>query len=199
MGRRDTRWLGSGNLAVRREVFSRLNGFDESLETCEDVDFCQRLRSAGWRLVADERLLNIHLGDPRSLRELFVSERWRGRDNLRVSFRLRPSLRDYPSILLPLVGAVLTIFGLLALGIALVTGRAAWWMAAIAVLAIFATAGLRALRMIFSSRLSRPFDWVRAYCVALAYESGRAASLFWPASHTRRSSSSRMLAADGQA
>src|SRR5262245_55400306 len=79
-GRRDTSWLGSGNLAVRRTAFEKLGGFDESLDTCEDVELCQRLRAVGWRIVADERLGSVHAGDPKTLRELFVSERWRGRD-----------------------------------------------------------------------------------------------------------------------
>src|SRR5262245_48214274 len=50
VGHADVRWLGSGNLIVRREAFEAIGGFDETLESCEDVDFCQRLRNAGWRL-----------------------------------------------------------------------------------------------------------------------------------------------------
>jgi GT2 family glycosyltransferase len=52
-GQSETRWLGSGNLIVRRDVFEALGGFDRGLESCEDVDFCQRLRQAGWKLIAD--------------------------------------------------------------------------------------------------------------------------------------------------
>lgn len=185
VGRGDTRWLGSGNIVVRRRAFAELGGFDESLETCEDVDFCQRLRGAGWRLVADERLVNVHLGDPRSLQELFVSERWRGRSNLRVSFRRRPALRDTPSILLPAAGAGLTIVGCAALVAALVTGQRAWWVTAATGLALLAISSLRAVRIIASGGLTLS-DWPKAYAVALAYESGRAASLVWPAGHRDR-------------
>ena len=42
---------------------------------------------SGLRIVSDARLENIHHGDPRTLREVFFGELWRGRDNLRVSFR----------------------------------------------------------------------------------------------------------------
>ena len=77
----------SGNLAVKRTAFQAIGGFDAALEACEDVDFCQRLRRAGWRLVGDERLESVHLGDPPTLAALFRAERWRGRDNLRVSLR----------------------------------------------------------------------------------------------------------------
>ena len=51
----DVPWLGCGNLAVRREAFDAVGGFDASLVACEDVDFCQRLRQAGWRVVGRSR------------------------------------------------------------------------------------------------------------------------------------------------
>lgn len=40
------------NLAVRREVFVTLGGFDEGMRAGEDIDFCWRLQLAGFRLVA---------------------------------------------------------------------------------------------------------------------------------------------------
>ena len=46
-GQHDVEWLGSGNVAVWREAFDAVGGFDTSLETCEDVDFCQKLRAMG--------------------------------------------------------------------------------------------------------------------------------------------------------
>src|SRR5205823_2418050 len=104
-GRADVLWLGSGNMAIRRDVFEQLGGFDAALETCEDVDLCQRARDAGWRVVADERLENVHLGDPSTLSKLFMSERWRGGDNLRVSFRSSLTIRSMPSIIVPIADA----------------------------------------------------------------------------------------------
>src|SRR5262249_14835699 len=84
-GIHDVEWLGTGNLAVRRSAFIELGGFDVSLETCEDVDLCNRLRAAGYRVVSDHRLRSIHFGDPSTLGALFVGELWRGRDNLRAT------------------------------------------------------------------------------------------------------------------
>src|SRR6185295_19962982 len=51
----DVEWLGSGNLVVRRDVFAELGGFDTTLDTCEDVDFCRRVRERGYRLISDRR------------------------------------------------------------------------------------------------------------------------------------------------
>ena len=73
--------------------FERVGGFDASLTACEDVDLCNRLRLAGHRIVADPALRSIHFGDPRTLKALFFGELWRGRDNLRVTFRGPRTLR----------------------------------------------------------------------------------------------------------
>jgi GT2 family glycosyltransferase len=112
-GRRNVDWLPSGNLIVRRSAFERVGGFDTSLETCEDVDLCQRLRAAGWRLVEAEELRSVHLGDPATLRALFLGELWRGRDNLRVSLRRPFSLRAVPSTAFP-IATLLSLVGLAA-------------------------------------------------------------------------------------
>ena len=40
----------TANLAVRREVFEAVHGFDEELAAGEDVDLCWRLQLAGYRL-----------------------------------------------------------------------------------------------------------------------------------------------------
>ena len=99
----DARWLGSGNLALWKWAFTRVGGFDTTLTTCEDVDLCQRLRQDGLRLVGDPRLHSVHYGDPKSLKQLFNSELWRGRDNLLVSLRGSLTMRDAPSIVGPIL------------------------------------------------------------------------------------------------
>src|SRR5262249_52970008 len=106
-------WLGSGNLAVRRDAFLRVGGFDTSLETCEDVDLCNRLRAAGYRLVSDDRMRSIHFGDPSTLGELFRGELWRGRDNVRTTIRGPLTLRSLPSLAVPVANLLLLTIGLI--------------------------------------------------------------------------------------
>ncbi len=115
----DARWLGSGNLAVWKWAFTRVGGFDTTLTTCEDVDLCQRLRQDGLRLVGDPRLHSIHYGDPKSLKQLFNSELWRGRDNLLVSLRGPLTMRDAPSIVGPILLLACLVALPLAIGLAL--------------------------------------------------------------------------------
>src|SRR6185503_21060284 len=93
----------AGNMAVARSAFEDVNGFDTTFETCEDVDLCKRLRAAGYVLLSDDRLVNVHLGDPATLGELFCSELWRGRSNLAVSFRSPVTARELPSAIIPIV------------------------------------------------------------------------------------------------
>ena len=138
-GSRSVDWLPSGNLVVRRSAFEAVGGFDTSLVTCEDVDLCQRLRAAGWTLVESDELRSVHLGDPATLRALFLGELWRGRDNLRVSLRQPMNLRTIPSTAFPvavLVSLIALLAGLLAWPIAgwpLATGAALFLLGLLAV------------------------------------------------------------------
>lgn len=193
VGQHDVAWLGSGNLAVRREAFDAIGGFDVSLVACEDVDFCQRLRAAGWRIVGDERLESIHLGDPPTLAALFRAERWRGRDNLRVSLRGPLSIRDLPSVLIP-VGDLLLLLGAVTAGIAAPFVRDVWAVAAVSLAAIAVLSVLRAVRIAARAGLRRPIELVRAVVVAVVYDAGRALALFTPAPHHRRASDDRSAA-----
>jgi GT2 family glycosyltransferase len=126
-GSRVVDWLPSGNFAVRRSSFESVGGFDTTLETCEDVDFCQRLRRQGGRLLAIDRLRSVHHGDPRTLKALFLGELWRGRNNLRVSLSAPLTLRGAPSVLVP----VLNLLALLALIGGLATWRLGGWRIAL--------------------------------------------------------------------
>lgn len=71
-------WINSANFAVARDVFERVGGFDEQLETGEDAEICQRIRAFGGRLIEDRRLAVAHLDNAKTLPTFFRKERWRG-------------------------------------------------------------------------------------------------------------------------
>ena len=171
-------WAGAGNLAVRREAFEQVGGFDEALEACEDVDLCFRLRQAGGTLWGAPGMRSIHHGDPQTLRHLFRGELWRGRDNIRVSLRGPKDARSLASMTLPVVqllsvpaaltGAAVGPPGLAAAGLAAVLlGPAV--VRAILLLRREATAGLASARM--------------AFATCLTYDVARALALVWRAAH----------------
>jgi GT2 family glycosyltransferase len=200
-GQSDVEWLGSGNMAVRRDLFDQVGGFDVSLETCEDVDLCQRLRQAGLRVRGDDRLRNVHLGDPSTLGKLFRSELWRGRDNLRVSLRYGLTLRGLPSVVMPVLELICLAVAPLALLAALLLAQpsprtpvaggltlaVAFVLVGLAALAIpIAWTVLRVLRMARWGGLRGPLDLARAFIVAGTYDLARALALLARARHHQK-------------
>jgi glycosyltransferase involved in cell wall biosynthesis len=186
VGRRDVEWLGAGNMAVRREAFQAVGGFDLTLESCEDVDLCQRLRNAGWRVVGDERLDNVHLGDPATLGQLFRAERWRGRNNLRVTFQPAWTWRSIVSGVIPIVQMIA-----IALFVALAAASVWWnrlpWVAFVLLAAAAVAPSLaRTLRMTTSGRLSSAGRIAQALCVALTFDMARAVALVGASQHHRQ-------------
>lgn len=58
---RDFQVVTGACMLVRRSVFEQLNGFDEGyINSYEDVDFCLRVRQAGWRVVYTPRSVLFH-------------------------------------------------------------------------------------------------------------------------------------------
>lgn len=181
--RRDVDWLGAGNLAVRRAVFEQVGGFDERLEACEDVQLCQSVRGAGYRVISEPGMESVHHGDPETLSALFFGELWRGRDNVRVSLRGPLTIRTVPSVLMPIAG-----LGSLAL---LTIGLLSWpWLggtlAAIGMVGLVTIALLKTLVIIARGRLTHPLQWAQAFGVAATYEIARALSLVSTATHRTR-------------
>jgi GT2 family glycosyltransferase len=168
--RRSTRWVPAGAMAVRREAFEKVGGFDPRLASCEDIDLCRRLRGAGFGVAYDPGLRSIHCGDPRTLRELFAGEMRRGAANLRVSTR-RHAIGELPSLLVSL--AVLSLLVLLAPGlVAAATGQAMPLVAVAVALGLLIAA--RTVQMV------RAGGWrsiPAAVLVGVVYEAGRAAAL----------------------
>ena len=41
----------SASMGVKRHVFEEVHGFDETLRTCEDIDFCYRLTNLGYKTI----------------------------------------------------------------------------------------------------------------------------------------------------
>jgi GT2 family glycosyltransferase len=168
-------WLGSGNLVVRRQIFTDVGGFDTSLEACEDVDLCRRIRVAGGVIVSESRMRSVHHGDPTTLAALFRSELWRGRNNLQVSLRERPSLRALPSVVVPVVqlasvpaAAAISLAGFPTIGALVVAGAMVPTLA-------------RALTI--RRRTSTPA--VQALAVACTYDAARALALVLRTGHRR--------------
>ncbi len=106
----DAEWLATFNLAVRSDAFRSVNGFDEHLITCEDVDLSYRLRQRGrLRFVCESGV--VHHGESRTVSEFFRRESWRARGGWMLLRHHHRSFRELLSTILPFVavGGLLSI------------------------------------------------------------------------------------------
>jgi hypothetical protein len=181
-GVHETDWLGSGNLAIWRRTFLDAGGFDTRLETCEDVDLCQRLRATGAHVMSDARLKSTHFGDPATLGELFRGELWRGRDNVRVS--LRPPLTAGTVLSLAMTVLELLLLACTAAGIVMfAAGGRPFVLLGLAGLA--ALTALRSVRML-RQHPRRAIDLIQTPVVACVYGLARALALVTRVPHQLR-------------
>jgi hypothetical protein len=95
---------------MRRAVFERIQGFDETIETGEDMDLCHRTTAAGYRVVQTSSMVSVHLGEPRTLGAVMRRNRWHGRG---ARFRY-PSGRFSPVLAGTILFAALTLGSVLA-------------------------------------------------------------------------------------
>lgn len=70
--------LGTGHMLVSRGAFLEIGGFDESILTGEDFEFCQRAKRRGNVVEAWNGLDVVHTRLPRNTREFFRRELWHG-------------------------------------------------------------------------------------------------------------------------
>jgi glycosyltransferase involved in cell wall biosynthesis len=77
----------AGDLIMRREDFLKLGGFDETIQTNEDYELCERARKSGMQVRAFPRIGVVHLGTAQSLRVLFRKQAWHGTHVIKVFLR----------------------------------------------------------------------------------------------------------------
>jgi len=114
----DVKYIPSGNMLVRRPCFEAIGGFTPSLETSEDVDFCNRLKTQGYKIFLNPEISAVHHGAPMGVREMFRREMWHGKTIVRVflndirSGRKLSNIRNRNLIVFSAVNLLL-IFGML--------------------------------------------------------------------------------------
>lgn len=180
----DTVYIPAGNMAARRAVFLDVDGFDESLETGEDPDLCARIAARGLRIVEAHGVRCVHLGEPRTLGDVFRRERWHGR-----GARLRYGDGRLAPIMISTVlfaGALLAALAGVVLATAL---RSAWPLVLLA--------APLAMPMVYAARYARgdTAHAVQLVAIYLAYFAARTAALPVVASRARERWTSRASAA----
>ena len=164
----------AGDLIMRREDFLNLGGFDETIQTNEDYELCERARKAGMQVRAFPQIGVIHLGTAQSLRVFFRKQAWHGthvikvflRDVLRSHNRKAVAFAAYT--LLSLVAAVVGTAWALA-------GHGSWWLPSAAIAALCFPPAALGVRNVLGSR--RYFDFFPLFALYLTYGIARAKAL----------------------
>jgi len=112
------KWIPSGTLAVTRDAFMAIGGFNEALQVEEDEDFCHRIRANGGTIFNDSSIASVHLGQANSFRQFYNKEVWRGRSLIKP-------LRSYLTRKLSIFDGVIFFYFLLSIWLiySLLTGQ----------------------------------------------------------------------------
>jgi glycosyltransferase involved in cell wall biosynthesis len=105
-------WVPSGNLIISKNVFDAIGGFDETLTTAEDVDICRRIHEMGLIVYSHPGLAVVHLGEPKSLKQFLLKEKWRGEGVLQTALRQFPHVQWNKAITLTAI-SLLAVVGIL--------------------------------------------------------------------------------------
>jgi len=155
-------YVPAGDLIIRQDLFRRVGGFDESIQTNEDFELCQRARQAGLSVRSYPGLAVVHLGTPRTVSGFFRKQRWHGTHVLTVFLR-DPRKRSNRSVVLLSVYALMCLVGMLA-GIIFAIAQRGW-----VILGLFAVLLVFPMFVIAASRSIRRGRWVDIPALTFLY------------------------------
>ena len=72
------KWVPSGNFFIRKDVFEEIGGFEESLQTGEDTNICQKISDKGYKIFSVPVLAVKHSGEAETVRQFFQKQKWHG-------------------------------------------------------------------------------------------------------------------------
>lgn len=101
-------WIPAGTLVIKKKVFFEIGGFNESLKTQEDFDFCLRLKKKGYKICNGPAIASVHLGQVDSISSFFKKEIWRGNSLIK-------SIKEHGILKEELLSTVLTFYHLFAI------------------------------------------------------------------------------------
>lgn len=164
----------AGDLIMRREDFLRIGGFDETIQTNEDYELCERARANGMTVRAMPELGVVHLGTAQSLRVFFRKQAWHGTHVLKVFLRNISGSHNLKAVLF----AAWTLLWLAEIFASLVwamVDRRVWRAPLVAVAAVLAPPVALAAKQVLRSR--KLADFLPLTALYLTYGVARAKAL----------------------
>lgn len=169
----DVSHVPAGDMVMRREDFLRVRGFDESIQTNEDYELCDRVRKAGMPVRAFPHIGVVHLGTAQSLKIFYRKQCWHGTHVVKVFLR-DPLHSDNKNAVL---FAAYTLAGVAALVVTAVMAlsRGGWIVPVIALGALLLPPMLMAVRRISAEQ--KWADFIPLASLYLVYGLARARAL----------------------
>jgi glycosyltransferase involved in cell wall biosynthesis len=164
----------AGDLIMRREDFLKLDGFDESIQTNEDYELCDRARKAGMHVRAFPQIGVVHLGTAQSLPVFFHKQAWHGTHVIKVFLRDVFRSHNRKAVFF----AAYTLLSLLAVAVGIVWALAlhgSWVLPAAGFAALCLPPIALAIRHVLGSR--RYSDFFPLFALYLTYGIARARAL----------------------
>lgn len=87
-------FVPGGGLFLSKSNFVALGGFDEQVETSEDIELCTRAKKSGLSITSHPSLAVVHEGTPRTIMQFYRQHRWHGRHVLRIFIEKLPSMEN---------------------------------------------------------------------------------------------------------
>ena len=166
--------IPAGDLIMRRDDFLRLGGFDETIQTNEDYELCERARAAGMKVRAFPEIGVVHLGTAQSLKVFFRKQAWHGTHVIKVFLRDMFRSHNRKAVFFAAYTFLCLVAAVVGAAWALV-GRGSWSLlvASVAALCLPPTA-LSARQVLTSKRL---LDFFPLFALYLTYGIARAKAL----------------------
>jgi glycosyltransferase involved in cell wall biosynthesis len=164
----------AGDLIMRREDFLRLGGFDETIQTNEDYELCERVRKAGMTVWAYPQIGVVHLGTAQSLRVFFRKQAWHGTHVVKVFLRNVSGSHNLNAV--AFAGyTLLCLLGIVAGAAWALFARGSWFFTLGAAAGMLLPPALLSLRQVAGSR--KLFDFFPLLALYTTYGLARAKSL----------------------
>lgn len=160
-------WLGTSNLFVKKVIFFNIGGFNEYLQTAEDVEFSYRIKKKNL-IYLEKRINTIHIRESKTLVELFRREYWRGKSSLHSLIENNFSLKELPSVITPALNLVAIMFFI-------ISGIIGSPLAMISAMIIFSIPAIFMIKK--RIKVNQLIEIFQVYIVAFVYIFARSCSL----------------------
>jgi glycosyltransferase involved in cell wall biosynthesis len=166
--------IPAGDLIMRREAFLKLGGFDETIQTNEDYELCERARKAGMHVRAFPQIGVVHLGTAQNLRVFFRKQAWHGMHVIKVF--LRDPLKSHNRKAVFFAAYTLLCLAAVLTGIAWAFGSDGLWLfSAVALAALCLPPAVLSAKQVLASR--KYSDFFPLFALYLTYGIARAKAL----------------------